>query len=128
MFLHVHPIAFRTPPRLAKPGFYLWGLSTDYELHDDPWWLGLDPVAGLRAFSALDEGYYAILVRQPDSPKVSEWGTPCVWKSTATRKAGWRLRALSGRPVIVPGALTFGGIAMPANGADENERGGLLCG
>jgi hypothetical protein len=122
----VQPVVFRRPPVLAEPGFHLWGIGPNYELHGKPWWLGLDPVAGLLAFTCLDEGYYAIFVRQPNAPRAIEWGTLCVWNSSANRKAGWRLRALGGRTVVVPGAVTFGGIQLrPGVGI---EKGGLLCG
>jgi hypothetical protein len=118
--VHVIPITKRSAPRLTTPGFYLQLIGHDYELVGAAWWLGTNPVAGLRAFTAIDEGYYAVLLKQGDGPAF-EWGTLSVWNPQRGRER-WLLRSRQGRPVAVPGFVVWS-TPLPAS----IEKGGMAC-
>jgi hypothetical protein len=108
---------------LAKPGFYLQSINAALDLVGAPFWLGPDPAAAIEAYDAIDEGFYAVLLKPPDRP-AREWGTLSVWAPAwgSGGRQRWQLRARDGRPVAMPGHVIWSPV-LPAS----LERGGIAC-
>lgn len=119
--MHLIPITRRQPCGLDTPGFYLQEVGHDFELAGSPHYLGHDLVAGLGKFTAIDEGYYAILLKYVGNPP-TEWGTLSVWRPSKDGRERWRLRSRGGRPVAVPGHVVWSNM-LPAS----IEKGGASC-